>query len=121
MLGLRGDFTPPSRFVRAVAFSHSVFKPKTGDDAVLEAFHILDQFDIPKGAAREHEKDEHGNILADYTIWTAASDLKAKQYYFRTYENSQIRMVDLMKMNLDGKDTVKISMKGAESIKSLNP
>jgi len=121
MLGLPGDFTPPSRFVRAVAFSQSVFKPKTGEDAVLEAFHILNQFDIPKGAAREHEKDEHGNILADYTIWTAASDLKAKQYYFRTYENSQIRMVDLMKMNLDGKDTVKISMKGAESIKSLIP
>src|SRR5439155_430778 len=115
MLGLPGDFTPPSRFVRAVAFSQSVFKPKTGNDAVLEAFHILNQFDIPKGAAREHEKDEHGNILADYTIWTAASDLKAKKYYFRTYENSQIRMVDLMKMNLDGKDMVKISMNGEGS------
>jgi choloylglycine hydrolase len=121
MLGLPGDFTPPSRFVRAVAFSQSVFKPKTGDDAVLEAFHVLNQFDIPKGAAREHEKDEHGNILADYTIWTSASDLKAKRFYFRTYENSQIRMVDLMKMNLDGKDMVKISMKGGESIKSLKP
>ncbi len=121
MLGLPGDFTPPSRFVRAVAFSQSVLPSKTGADAVLEAFHILNQFDIPKGAAREHEKDEHGNVMADYTIWTAASDLKAKRYYFRTYENSQIRMVDLMKMNLDGKDMVKISMRGAENIKSLNP
>lgn len=121
MLGLPGDFTPPSRFVRAVAFSQSVFKPKTGDDAVLEAFHVLNQFDIPKGAAREHEKDEHGNFLADYTIWTSVSDLKAKRFYFRTYENSQIRMVDLMKINLDAKDITKISMKGAESIKSLNP
>src|SRR6266853_2101577 len=72
MLGLPGDFTPTSRFVRAVAFSQSVFKPKTGDDAILEAFHVLNQFDIPKGAAREHEKDEHGNVLADYTIWTSA-------------------------------------------------
>ena len=121
MLGLPGDFTPPSRFVRAVAFSQSVFKPKTGDDAILEAFHVLNQFDIPKGAAREHEKDEHGNVLADYTIWTSASDLKAKRFYFRTYDNSQIRMVDLMKMNLDAKDITKISMKGAESIRSLNP
>src|SRR5438874_7521584 len=121
MLGMPGNFTPPSRSVRAVAFSQSVLPSKTGDDAVLEAFHILNQFDIPKGAAREHEKDEHGNILADYTIWTAASDLKAKQYYFRTYENSQIRMVNLMKMNLDGKDMIKISMKGGENIKLLNP
>ena len=121
MLGLPGDFTPPSRFVRAVAFSQSVFPSQTGHDAVLEAFHILNQFDIPKGAAREHQKDEHGNILADYTIWTAASDLKAKQYYFRTYENSQIRMVDLMKMNLDAKDIVTMSIKGDEVIKPLNP
>jgi len=67
MLGLPGDFTPPSRFVRAVAFSQSVLPSKTGNDAVLQAFKILNAFDIPKGAAREAEKDEHGNILADYT------------------------------------------------------
>jgi len=121
MLGIPGDFTPPSRFVRAVAFSQSVLPSKTGEDAVLEAFHVLNNFDIPKGAAREHEKDEHGNIMADYTLWTAASDLKAKRYYFRTYENSQIRMVDLMKMDLDAKEIVKISIKGDEVIKPLNP
>src|SRR5271169_147417 len=121
MLGIPGDFTPPSRFVRAVAFSQSVLPSKTGDDAVLEAFHVLNNFDIPKGAAREHEKDEHGNVLADYTLWTAASDLKAKRYYFRTYENSQIRVLDLMKMDLDAKDIVRISIKGDEVIKPLNP
>ncbi len=123
MLGLPGDFTPPSRFVRAVAFSQSIqpYLIKTGNDAVLQAFHILNQFDIPKGAAREHEKDAHGNLLADYTIWTTASDLKAKRYYFRTYENSQIRSVDLMKMNVDGSNLVTMSMKGAENIVSLNP
>ena len=121
MLGMPGDFTPPSRFVRAVAFSQSVLQPKTGDDAVLTAFHILNNFDIPKGSAREAEKDEHGNILADYTIWTAASDLKAKRFYFRTYEDSRIRMVDLMKMNLDAKDIVTFSMHGEETFLRLNP
>jgi choloylglycine hydrolase len=119
MLGLPGDFTPPSRFIRAVAFSQSVFTPKTGEDAVIEAFHILNQFDIPKGAARDREKDEHGNVVADYTLWTSASDLKAKRYYFRTYDNSQIRMLDLMKMNIDGKDAVKIPTTGGEIIKPL--
>ncbi|MFZ0311621.1 MAG: choloylglycine hydrolase family protein [Candidatus Korobacteraceae bacterium] len=121
MLGIPGDFTPPSRFVRAVAFSHSVLPSKTGDDAVLETFHVLNQFDIPKGAAREHEKDEHGNIQADYTIWTDATDLKTLRFYFRTYENSRIRMVDLTRMNLDGGDIVTISMKGGEDIQSLTP
>jgi choloylglycine hydrolase len=121
MLGLPGDFTPPSRFVRAAAFSQSALPSKTGSDAVLQAFHILNNFDIPKGAAREREKDEHGNTLADYTLWTSANDLKAKRFYFRTYENSQIRMIDLTKMNLDAKDIVTISMKGEEVIKPLNP
>ncbi len=121
MLGMPGDFTPPSRFVRAVAFTQSVFASKTGDDAVLEAFHILNNFDIPKGAAREREKDAHGNILADYTNWTAASDLKTKRYYFRTYDNSQIRSVDLAKANPDAKDIATISMKGEEVIKPLSP
>jgi choloylglycine hydrolase len=119
MLGMPGDFTPPSRSVRAVAFSQSVFEPNTGENAVIEAFHVLNQFDIPKGAARGHDKDEHGNVLADYTIWTSASDLKIRRFYFRTYESSQIRMVDLMKMNLDAKDIVTISMKGEEVIKAI--
>lgn len=121
MLGLPGDFTPPSRFVRAVAFSQSLLPSKTGTDAILQAFHILNNFDLPKGALREDEKDSHGNILADYTVWTSANDLKTKRFYFRTYQNSQIRMVDLTKMNLDAKDITKISMQGDEVVKSVTP
>jgi choloylglycine hydrolase len=121
MLGMPGDFTPPSRFVRAVAFSQSVLQPKTGRDAVLEAFHILNQFDIPKGSARDDQKDAHGNIQADYTLWTSAIDLKTKQYFFRTYQNSGIRMVDLTKMPLDGKQIVTIPMTGNEVITSVGP
>jgi choloylglycine hydrolase len=60
-------------------------------------------------------------VQADYTLWTAASDLKNKRYHFRTYENSQIRSLDLMKMNVDSKDIVKVSIKGNEVIKSLTP
>ncbi len=121
MLGLPGDFTPPSRFVRAVAFSQAALPSKTGAEAVLQAFHILNNFDIPKGAARDRQKDEHGNITADYTLWTSANDLKAKRFYFRTYKSSQIRVVDLTKMNLDAKDIVTIPMSGDEVIKPLSP
>lgn len=121
MLGMPGDFTPPSRFVRAVAFSTAALPSKTGDAAVLQAFHILNLFDIPKGATREEQKDEHGNIIAEYTIWTSAADLKAKRFFFRTYENSQIRSVELMKMNLNAKVITTISMKGDEVIKDITP
>ena len=106
--------------VRAVAFSQSVFKPKTGEDAIVEAFHVLNQFDIPKGAAREHAKD---TAISGPTTRSGRAPAipKAKRFYFRTYENSQIRMVDLMKMNLDAKDVVKISLSGGEVIKSVTP
>ena len=48
MLGLPGDFTPPSRFVRAAMFSQAAVPNQTAEDAVLAAFHILNQFDIPR-------------------------------------------------------------------------
>jgi choloylglycine hydrolase len=121
MLGMPGDFTPPSRFVRAVAFTQSAFPAKTGGDAVLEAFHILNQFDIPVGAAREDQKDAHGNILADYTIWTSAIDLKTQNYYFRTYTDSQIREVSLAKANLNAKTITEIPIEGDENIKEITP
>jgi choloylglycine hydrolase len=121
LVGIPGDFTPPARFVRAVAFVYSSIPVKTGKDAVLQAFHILNNFDIPKGSAREAKRDKYGNIVADFTTWTSASNLKAKKYYFRTYDNSQIRMVNLNKMNLNAKKIVTIPMSGKEKILELRP
>jgi len=117
MLGLPGDFTPPSRFVRAVAFSKTAVPAEKARDGVLQAFHLLNQFDVPKGAARGIEQ---GKEVADYTLWTTAADLKNLRYYFRTYENSRIRMVDLKSVDLDAKDIRTISMKGEEQIEDVS-
>jgi choloylglycine hydrolase len=117
MLGLPGDFTPPSRFVRAVAFSKSAVPVEKAKDGVLQAFHILNQFDIPKGAARGIE---HGKEVSDYTIWTSAADLKNLRYYFRTYDNSRIRMVDLKAVDFDAKKIRTILMKGEEQIEDVS-
>jgi choloylglycine hydrolase len=117
MLGLPGDFTPPSRFVRAVAFSKSALPVEKARDGVLQAFHILNQFDIPKGAARGIEQ---GKESSDYTLWTSAADLKNLRYYFRTYHNSRIRMVDLKAADLDVREVRTISMKGEEQIEDVS-
>ena len=117
MLGLPGDFTPPSRFIRAVAFSQSALPVATAHEGVLQAFHILNQFDIPKGAARGVD---NGKEVADYTLWTSASDLTNLRYYFRTFDNSRIRMIDLKKMDLDAKEIKTISMAGKEVIEDLS-
>ena len=116
MLGIPGDFTPPSRFVRAVAFSKSALPVETAREGVLQSFHILNQFDIPKGAARGLE---HGMEVADYTQWTSAADLKNVRYYFRAYENSRIRMIDLKAVDFDAKEIRTISIKGEEQIEDV--
>ena len=117
MLGLPGDFTPPSRFIRAVAFSQSALPVATAHEGVLQAFHILNQFDIPKGAARGVD---NGKEIADYTLWTSVSDLTNRRYHFRTFDNSRIRMIDLKKMDLDAKEIKTISMAGKEVIEDLS-
>ncbi|MCX2452056.1 choloylglycine hydrolase family protein [Pedobacter sp. PLR] len=89
LLGLPGDYTPPSRFIRAVFYSQSVIPVKENEEAVLQAFHILDAFDIPLGTIRDSQGDP------EYTQWTVASDLEKRKFYFHTVNDRTIRMVDL--------------------------
>jgi choloylglycine hydrolase len=92
MLGLPGDFTPPSRFVRAAMFSQAAVPNQTAEDAVLAAFHILNQFDIPKGSVINAAV---GEPTPEITEWTSVADLKNLRWYFRTAVDQSIRMVDL--------------------------
>jgi choloylglycine hydrolase len=90
--GLPGDYTSPSRFVRAAVFSQSAIPSDNTRDEVLQAFHILNAFDIPLGAVRA---SEDGGMIAEYTTWTSAADLKDLTWSFRTYHDQSIRSVEL--------------------------
>ncbi len=78
-----------------------------------QTFHLLNQFDIPKGAVRGLQ---NGETAVDYTLWTAVTDLTNLQYYFRTYENSTIRMINLNCVDLDAAEIKTISIQGEEQI-----
>ncbi len=92
LLGLPGDFTPPSRFVRAVVYSQAAVPNQNADQAVFAAFHILNQFDIPKGSVINGAV---GEPTAEITEWTSVADLKNLRWYFRTHKDQSIRVVDL--------------------------
>lgn len=94
MLGLPGDFTSPSRFVRATFFQTTAPVLASGFDTVIQAFHILNNFDIPIGS--QHARADIPKGLPSATQFTAASDLKAMKLYYRTAWNSNIRCIDLM-------------------------
>lgn len=94
MLGLPGDFTPPSRFVRAAFFQTTSPVWATGFDTVVQAFHILNNFDIPIGS--QHVKADIPKNLPSATQFTSATDQTALKFYYRTAWNSNIRCIDLM-------------------------
>ncbi len=100
MIGLPGDFTPPSRFVRAVAFSKTARLTKTGDETIYELFRILDNFNLSLGAAEGEGKDKSQGMRSS-TIWTSACDTKNKVMYYHTQHNRRVRKVDLNKIDFD--------------------
>ena len=95
MLGLPGDFTPPSRFVRSAFFSSFIVPVDTSKDALYQLFHTLNNFDITKGVVQETYKDQ---LMYDITQWTSANDLKNRRFYFKTYDDQSIRMVRFSKI-----------------------
>jgi choloylglycine hydrolase len=105
-LGLPGDYTPPSRFVRAVAYSQYSAVVETHQETVLQAFHILDNFDIPKGTVIQTNPVTPSAI--EYTQWTVASDLTERKFYFHTFSDRTIRLVDLANWEFGSKNITKI-------------
>lgn len=118
MLGLPGDFTPPARFVRAAVFSAVAIPSPNAGQGILQAFHILNNFDIPVGIARE--KDKEGTVLTDRTQFTAARDPQSLRYYYKSYEDQTIRMVDLRKFDLNAKEIRKISTMSTQPVVDMS-
>ena len=108
MLGLPGDVTPVSRFVRAVAFTQTLIPPKDADAGVNEAARILNNFDIPRGLVREGENPEKYHL--NFTQYTVVGDIKNKRWYWWTEHNRRMRMVDLKELNFEGNKTSRIPL-----------
>lgn len=109
MVGLPGDFTPPSRFVRAAFFSRTATPVENANEGIAQTFHLLNQFDIPVGIARQVEG---GVTYTDYTLVTVARDPTNLKYYFKTYEDQNVRMVDMNNFDKEGKEILTISTVG---------
>jgi choloylglycine hydrolase len=97
LLGLPGDFTPPSRFVRATAFTHTARLTEGGMDTVNEV--------LAEGS------DVHSNdSLLGATQWTIAADTRNLVYYYHTQWNRRLRMVDLKAIDFDTGEIVVIPL-----------
>jgi choloylglycine hydrolase len=99
MLGLPGDFTPPSRFVRAAFFQLTAPQQTDAEGSIFQAFHILNNFDIPTGT--EVAWGKASTDLPSATQFTVASDTHNRMLYYRTMYNSNIRCIDLKRVDFD--------------------
>ncbi|WP_041669445.1 choloylglycine hydrolase family protein [Acetobacterium woodii] len=92
--GLPGDYTPPSRFLRAVFGKEAINVLENEDEGIKAAFHILSSVEIPKGSVFTDEG-------VDYTQYTAAMVCNTGTYYFKTYDNNQIIKACIFDKDLD--------------------
>jgi choloylglycine hydrolase len=90
---------------------------EASEQCVWQAFHLLNQFDVPVGMIRANDQ---GKWTGDYTNWTTAADMTHLRYYFHTYQNQQVKMIDLNKVDLKAKDIKTIPMHQGEVINDVS-
>lgn len=95
--GLPGDMTPPSRFIRAAFFQSTAPRLADEDATVMQAFHLLNNFDIPVGIQFSDPREVPN--MPSATQVTIASDLRNQRLYYRTMYDSSIRCIDLKSIN----------------------
>ncbi|MBE6709273.1 MAG: choloylglycine hydrolase family protein [Ruminococcaceae bacterium] len=88
-IGLPGDMSSPSRFVRAAFVRHNSISDGTEDDSVSQFFHILGSVAQPRGCtATADEKYE-------YTLYSSCCNTDTGVYYYTTYDGIGINAVDM--------------------------
>ncbi len=99
-LGLPGDLSSMSRFVKAT-FTKLNSVSKSGEkESISQFFHILGSVEQQRGCC------EVGNGNFEISIYTSCCNATKGIYYYKTYENSQITAVDMNKENIESKNLI---------------
>ena len=115
MFGLPGDLTPPSRFVRLAVLTRFSDEQPDAERTLNLAQHIINTFDIPFGLVTDTMPDKK-TVLKESTQWVTFRDLTKRIVYFRTYENQNLRKIDLNRLDFSGTAVRRIPMFGTAEI-----
>lgn len=113
-LGLPGDLSSASRFVRIAFVKTNSISGEGENDSVGQFFHILGSVDQQRGCCEVAE----GKY--EITIYTSCWNADKGIYYYTTYTNHQITAVDMHRENMDGTSLVRYRMIQEENILSQN-
>lgn len=110
-IGLPGDYSSLSRFVRA-AFIKENSADNSGNP-IDEIFHIISSLEVPKGIIANNKSDY-------YTRYTSCIDSHKGIYYYTTYDNRSITGVDIFKENLDSEELISYNLIDKQQINFQN-
>ena len=113
-LGLPGDLSSASRFVRAAFTKLNAIATQKEEDSVGQFFHIMGTVEQSKGCCEVNEG------AYEYTIYTSCCNASKGIYYYTTYFNHQINAVDMHEEDLDGKKVVVYPVLQEETIHYQN-
>lgn len=113
-VGLPGDASPPSRFVKMAFMLKNVYQPENSTDLLNVSQHIINNVDLPAGYVRTID---NGKTSTDTTQWAVFKDLTNKVYYYRTYNDMTVRSVSMDKLDFsENAPQLKMSLVGTPVI-----
>ena len=113
-LGLPGDLSSQSRFIRAAFTKENSLSGTTEAESVSQFFHILGAVEQVQGCCRT----EDGKY--EKTIYTSCCNTDKGIYYYTTYDNRQISAVHLHRAKLDDVFLARFPLTQGDQIRDQN-
>ncbi|MGM9663152.1 MAG: choloylglycine hydrolase [Oscillospiraceae bacterium] len=113
-LGLPGDLSSQSRFVRVAFTKLNSVSGDSESESVSQFFHILGSVDQQRGCC------DVGEGKFEITLYTSCCNADKGIYYYTTYDNHQITAVDMHREALDGAALARYPMLTGEQIRMQN-
>jgi len=104
-LGLPGDFSSASRFIKATFVKYNSISGETEKESVNQFFHILDSVAMPKGCVLT----DNGEY--EYTIYSSCCNADKGVYYYKNYNSFEIKSVNFNSHNLQDKKLLEFKIK----------
>ncbi len=109
-IGLPGDLSSTSRFVRAAFVRANARSNDSEQASVSQFFHILGAVEQSRGCC------ELSRGVYEFTRYTACCNATRGIYYYTTYDNHRIRAVDMHRESLDGKELMQYPMADEQDV-----
>lgn len=113
-IGLPGDLSSQSRFVRVAFVKANSVSGKGETESVSQFFHILGSVDQQRGCC------EVADGKYEITIYTSCCNATKGIYYYTTYENHQICAVNMNHENLDTDSLIRYPVLAEQQIHFQN-